>query len=172
LQIVNLDSYEGDLFSSLPSSPSLVLPFFLVWCFSFVCSLFDWLHCDCCSYYSMWACWNVYAVVFAKHTFFELAYAVKHYDPSRLHIICFLDQYHIQRGLALWVKNTPYRLELVQNIFRNHHCCMGIPRKENYLAKGEASIEFASSENNKEGSRELPVLMYVSMAEEVCWSIF
>ncbi|KAL9360253.1 hypothetical protein Peur_048376 [Populus x canadensis] len=30
LQIVNLDSYEGDLFSSLPSSPSLVLPFFLV----------------------------------------------------------------------------------------------------------------------------------------------
>jgi hypothetical protein len=45
---------------------------------------------------------------------------------------------------------------------------MGIPRKENYLAKGEASIEFASSENNKEGSRELPVLMYVSMAEEVC----
>jgi len=29
LQIVNLDSFEGDLFSSLPSSPSLVLPFFL-----------------------------------------------------------------------------------------------------------------------------------------------
>jgi hypothetical protein len=96
------------------------------------------------SYYSMWACWNVYAVVFAKHTVFELAYAVKHYDPSRLHIICLLDQYQNQRGLALWrVKNTLYRLEIVQNIFRNHHCCMAIPRKENYLAKGEASIEFA-----------------------------